>query len=339
MTGKSLNPVGMYQMSSRTRNVECLNYYCDVIKPKEMEFDTVEKIEEKYKKMIKMNEKILSLSKSVSEDDEITIVENTYFKLFCYKEYINSIYMTDFLQHYENILKNAGFNVLDKGENSKLDKETNKEFKEMYEMITEEDFQNFLTLKYTEIDKEEDIDNMYKQLSEKYKHFSNRFQLLNFPSREEAEKYKIFLMDEYSLKNYYEFMNLVRTDEYIIKKNNEKIKNTFKIKSLSKSFNKISLISEFEKHYKISRFDLDFSKVDDKIIINENFQKLCKNIFRTEKDDFKTKEGLKKFYILMIKNMCGDLPIILSKQKGKKKIREYTINTIFFFRTYNHYEI
>jgi hypothetical protein len=200
----------------------------------------------------------------------------------------------------------------------------------MYEMITEEDFQNFLTLKYTEIDKEEDIDNMYKQLSEKYKHFSNRFQLLNFPSREEAEKYKIFLMDEYSLKNYYEFMNLVRTDEYIIKKNNEKIKNTFKIKSLSKSFNKISLISEFEKHYKISRFDLDFSKVDDKIVINENFQKLCKNIFRTEKDDFKTKEGLKKIYILMIKNMCGDLPIILSKQKGKKKIREYTINTIFF---------
>jgi hypothetical protein len=295
MTGNSLNPVGMYQMSSRTRNVECLNYYCDVIKPKEMEFNTVKEIEDKYKKMIKMNEKILSLSKSVNEDDEIKIVENTYFKLFCYKEYINSIYMTGFLQHYENILENAGFNVLEKGENSKLDKETNREFKESYEMLTEEDFQNFLTLRYTELNDENEATEITNKLDEKFKHFHNRFQLLNFPSREKAEEYKIFLKDEYALKNYYEFMNLVRTDEYIIKKNNEKIKNTFKIKSLSKSFNKISLISEFEKHYKISRFDLDFSKIDDKIVINENFQKLCKNIFRTKKDDFNTKEGLKKF--------------------------------------------
>jgi hypothetical protein len=32
----------------------------------------------------------------------------------------------------------------------------------------------------------------------------------------------------------------------------------------------------------------------------------------------------------MLKNMCGDLPIILSKQIGKKKVREYSLDTNLF---------
>ena len=42
-----------------------------------------------------------------------------------------------------------------------------------------------------------------------------------------------------------------------------------------------------------------------------------------------TKENIIKLYINMIKNVCGDIPIIKSYQKGigKKKIRVYEINT------------
>jgi len=55
---------------------------------------------------------------------------------------------------------------------------------------------------------------------------------------------------------------------------------------------------------------------------------LINNVYRSTKSDLSTKENIIKLYINMIKNICGDLPIIISYQKGigKKKIRVYEIN-------------
>ena len=55
---------------------------------------------------------------------------------------------------------------------------------------------------------------------------------------------------------------------------------------------------------------------------------LITNVFRKTKTDLSTKENIIKLYINMIKNICGDFPIIISSQKGigKKYIRVYEIN-------------
>jgi hypothetical protein len=103
--------------------------------------------------------------------------------------------------------------------------------------------------------------------------------LLNIPSKEEAEKYKVFLTDEYALRNYFNLLTLFRTDQYIKLKNQEKLNETFKIKILSNVYNKLSLLKTFEKHYKINRFDFVFENVDVSNKISEKFQTLYKNIF------------------------------------------------------------
>ena len=53
-----------------------------------MKYKNQEKLETKYKKMIETNDKILRMSQSINKYDETEIVENTYFKLFCYNDFL-----------------------------------------------------------------------------------------------------------------------------------------------------------------------------------------------------------------------------------------------------------
>ncbi len=44
--------------------------------------------------------------------DEV-ISQNDFLKLYCYYEYTNDIFKTNKTIHYENILKNANFKIID----------------------------------------------------------------------------------------------------------------------------------------------------------------------------------------------------------------------------------
>jgi len=340
-----ITPISIYQMSSRTRNMSELNYYCAEIKPLKQDFETLKEIENKYKKLIKMNEKILSMSKSINENDEIKIVENTFFKLYCYNEFIDSFFNTGYLQHYENILKNNGFNLKNVGELNKMEKNDKKDFSDVYETIKDEQFKEFIDTKFTELIDEQDLEKVNNILI-KHSVLNGRFTLLNLPNREETEKYKIFLTDEYALRNYFNFLGLFRTSEYTKNKSNEKITETFKIKNLSNNHNKILLLEEFEKHYKIIRLNLNFEDINLEVEISEKFKTLCKAIFRTTKDNYKTKYDLLKIYVHMIKNICGDIPVITSKRLKKNKVctYEYKLNIeilkdLITLAKYNNYTL
>jgi hypothetical protein len=62
-----------------------------------MKYQQQEELEITYKKLIETNEKILRLSQSINKYDETEIVENTYFKLFCYNDLLADIFKTGFL--------------------------------------------------------------------------------------------------------------------------------------------------------------------------------------------------------------------------------------------------
>ena len=54
---------------------------------------------------------------------EEVISQNDFFKLYCYNEYTNDIFKTNKTIHYEQILKNANFKIIDdKIEPIKFDK-------------------------------------------------------------------------------------------------------------------------------------------------------------------------------------------------------------------------
>ena len=114
-TGQSVNPIGIYQMASRTRNMRELIYYSEEIKQQSMEYDTLENLEIKFKSMIETNDRLLRISQNINKNDDYEIVENTYFKIFCYNEHLLNIFKTGFTYHFQNILKLNGFSLKELG--------------------------------------------------------------------------------------------------------------------------------------------------------------------------------------------------------------------------------
>lgn len=342
-----ITPEALYQMSCRTRNMNELIYHCENMNDIKSEFETIKELENKYKNLMKINEKLLNLSKSTNENDEVKIVSNTFFKLWCYNEFKRHIFKTGFIQHYKTILSNAGFIHSEVGEYVKLSRQEKTKMKSIYTKYTDSQFCNFLEFRYSEeteklleqkknsqeykdlMTKKEKIEKMsedefleYMRLENwKYRILDKRHDILGLKTRIEAEDNKIFLQDEYALQNYFNVLGLFKTKEYLKQKLETKIEESFRIKTYDNVYNKILLISKFEKHYKISRFDFNFDNVDITNEFSEKQQQLYVNLFDSKKTNFKNKHQLLLIYLNMIRNIAGGnggIPIILRKEKKIK---------------------
>ena len=80
----------------------------------------------------------------MDEEDEFKFLENNFFKLYSYNEYINDIFNTSKYYHFENIIKSEGFQLVNLYEPKRLDKDTREELTELIEAITQEQFNEYL---------------------------------------------------------------------------------------------------------------------------------------------------------------------------------------------------
>jgi hypothetical protein len=161
-----------------------------------------------------------------------------------------------------------------------------------------------------------------------YELFLKRHEILGLQTKDDILNYKIFLQEEHSLTNLFNFQKLFKTDDYITKRIEQNNINCPKVKNLSNSYTKINLLRIFEKVYNIDRLDFEFVNISLDNNLTKDEIELITNVYRSTKSDLSTKENIIKLYINMIKNICGDLPVIKSYQKGigKIKIRVYEIN-------------
>ena len=281
-----------------------------------MKYETLEELENAYKKMIEINDKILRLSGIRTIDEEDGIIKNTYFKIFCYNEFMEQIYRTGFLEHYQNILIKAGFKLVIKGEFKKLDLKINTKQTMLMNQFKDEEIKRFIDICYDTLP---DFNIDEKPLDINYELLLKRHEIIGLSNKEDAFKYKIFIQDEHSLQNLFNFQKLFRTDEFISKQLIKKLNESKKEKNLTTGYNKINLLRTFEKTYNISRLDFEFKNLSLENQLTEDIIKLFSNVFRTKKDNLKTKDNVIKYYINLIKNICGDLPIINRNRKGIKK--------------------
>lgn len=320
-----ITPISLYQMASRTRNMKNLIYFSKQIKSIKPRFKTLKECQKYYKNLISSSNKILNMSKSTTEDDEILIIENSFFKMYCYNEYQMDLFKYNFEESYKNILVQNGFEYEEIGLYKTINNEGKKELMEMRKLINETDFNDYLNNAFIELESDEHLEELEKT-NRKHKILSTRASLLNICKKEDAEKYQNFLTDEYSLMNYYNFLSLFKTDEYIITKANEKTKDSFKIRTVGNIYTKVQLLKLFESHYKINRFDLYFNTKDIPEI-NDAFKTLYSNIFpKQTKKTFTTNKAIRQIYINLIKNICGDLPIITQKRIKVNGKNDYVYN-------------
>ena len=190
-------------MSSRTRNMKNLKYFTETPKSREMRFKTLEECETHYRNLMKTSEKVLRLSKSINEDDEASIIRNPFFKMYCYYEYIRSIYFTDYIGHFEKILRNNGFELSTIGvqENDKSIRVKRKFESDLCRLTKIEEY---IELKFFEFETEEQVEEYNKAgLPGEMKLIVTRSKILNLVDEEQIRKYDFLLLDDYKYKAFF----------------------------------------------------------------------------------------------------------------------------------------
>lgn len=337
ITGESVNPIGAYQMASRTRNIRELIYFCEEIKPQKMRYESIEDVENKYEKMIEVNDKVLRLSQSINIDEESEIIKNSFFKMFCYNEFITNIFYTGYLKHFENILTKNGFKLKEVGVHSDLDvkikvahTKLRQEVKD--DLIYEFGRQNCDNFK----DENKEIKLNVEVNEDLYLKRCEILGLVKFVDNktvleyDEVKKYQMLIQEDKALNNYFNFLKLVRTDEYISNKLYENNIKCQKIKNLQNSYTKVNLLRTYEKNYKIERFNFEEDKIDLSNPITNELQELISTTFRLKNQTLKTKKDVNSLYIKMIENLCGDIDIVVRTRKGRNKVKHYNINETVF---------
>ena len=154
-----------------------------------------------------------------NKNDDAEIVENSFFNLWCYNEYVKDTFETNKLKHFEHILKDNGFELSSMGEIKAISKEVNKEMKTIETDHDEKIFEEYL--KATD----EERNNI------KYSNFTSNIKALGLDgeSNEILEKYKDIFMDNFKMTDYFNNIRLLKTNEYIEKKLKEASENTYDI--------------------------------------------------------------------------------------------------------------
>ena len=314
INGKTISPGSSFQQVGRTRNINKLHYYSNV-KEKVNIYSNVEEVETNYKNRIETNEKLLNLSGSNNEDDELLIIENTFFKLFCSGIYQQDTEQTNKLLHFEEILKKQGFILSSIGEKIELKKEIKK-------VMTIELKENKLELLEEFIKDIEDETDIY--LNTNYKSIREKFEFLKLNNSEDINNYSFLLLDEFKYNSYFNFIKMNQTSEYLTFK--AVTSDNMDIKKIDEVGNKILLLRKFETDNNIKPNDINLLISDVKINITDKEFLSIKNIFKTTKSKPTTNDELKKVYCGMIRNIYSNLDILKSKQVRKNGIKLYENN-------------
>jgi hypothetical protein len=89
--GHTINPTAIYQQTTRTRNPEAI-YFNSEVKMNKCKFNTFDDCQKYYRENNRISNNLNSVCSYNDEDDEEKLIENTYFKLFTYNEYLLHIF-------------------------------------------------------------------------------------------------------------------------------------------------------------------------------------------------------------------------------------------------------
>ena len=141
--GGSIQPHGMFQQATRCRNIDTLYYYGEVAEIPYM-FDNLEQAKEDIKNGAKTSKELNDLCYYPNEEMENVFIENAFFHLYCYNEYVYDCYKTNKVKHFELILEANGFRLTEEGEKQKINPREKDNMRSVVNDIKMELFEQFM---------------------------------------------------------------------------------------------------------------------------------------------------------------------------------------------------
>ena len=313
--GRTLDPSAIFQQTTRTRNIRNLYYYSELANADPI-YETLENCKQLYSNIQSTSQEINEVCVYLDPDDSETIVENTFFELFVYNEYVCDLYQTNKTAHYENILKSNGFVLSCMGAIKPLSKAKNQELNQPLIEIKENAFYELIENGTTQ-----DITLL-----------SNIHMLkLVKANAEVLTKYKDIICDKFKLEEHLNIIRAFKDEEFIQQKIFDLERDNYNITVMSSTYHKIKHIKSFELRMKIQKYqikaklnDISFFDISDKEYIL-----ICK-LFRIVRKKPSTNYELFKLYISMIRNVMTSEIVISTKgtTRDNKKI-SYELNKDF----------
>ena len=319
--GESISPDSIYQQSTRNRNIDNLYYYFNS-KQNYYTYQSLNYTKSYYKELMNANDALNGVCRQLNENDESCIIQNQFYELFCYNEYIKDCYNTNKRIHYEQILKNKGFILKTEGEDKKLSKENKKEIKAI--MLNIDIIEQYLK------DEKENKDFDYK-----YENLRNLITYFNLKD-EELQTYSGILTNKFEREHYFNFIKLLKSDEKTMLKTTGKDNVGYEITQINTIENKINIIKKIYDKHKIKYMSLDNFNEVDKINITDEEYKIIKHIFRSKKEKPVNGKELQKILLTMLRHIISYIDIIVVKRtmnKDKKNIYliDWNINKINYY--------
>ena len=110
--GETLTSDECLQQTTRTRNIRALYWYSES-KQQDPHYDSLDQLKDLMQTSIVTSKSINNCCTYIDANDECKMVENMWFNLWAYNEYIKDAYRTNITLHYKLLLEANGFIIHD----------------------------------------------------------------------------------------------------------------------------------------------------------------------------------------------------------------------------------
>jgi len=311
--GHTITPFMAFQQTTRCRNIKTLYYYSETVSHRAV-YETVDDVKQAYHTAVKSNNRMTEVCATINKDDQEVLIENMFFDLYCYYEYLLDVYATNKRMHFQQILRDEGFVLSEVGEPKKLSKDVRQQAQSISEQHTDELFEEYL--------------NSDNRADKKFINLQSNAEAvgLTYADTETMKTYKDLITDNYNVETYFKTVATMRTDDYLNNKLADIHNKNFECNTMHTTYNQVKLIRLIEQKYNITPFDLNNSSKDT-IEMTDEDHKLFQTVFRSRKRKPTDRSKLIQMYAGMLQHIMGH-DIIQSKQIRKKERRgeyDYTL--------------
>ena len=104
MNGMSIQPSGVFQQPTRWRNIQNLYYYGECTEDLSR-YTSLDHVKYDVKQCLIASKTFSTSCTYLDEEDRVQVIQNTFFNLFCYNEYVRDLYESNQLKHFELFLE------------------------------------------------------------------------------------------------------------------------------------------------------------------------------------------------------------------------------------------
>ena len=279
ITGNSIQPSGSFQQTTRCRNIKTVYYFGECTENLSF-YNSLDEVRVDVEQALQTSKTFNSTCTYLDEFDNVQVVQNTFFNLYCLNEFARDTFASNKLRHFEMILEQNGFKLSQQGDKEKVDVAT------MLEVINENLFEDYLA--------EPKNESNWRQ-NPKYQQLLHNINYLKLdPSSNETLKhFQNTVTNRWNVQEHDATVRFLRSEAYVDCKIGDLGIKCLELKAMTNCYQKVKFLRALEAKWGITLFGKEvttFTKLE------EHTFKMLSRVFTLRRANPTTSIEAGKFY-------------------------------------------